>query len=100
VGNVAADYFETLVSLYEKRQVSAYLPMAMRLQPMTHGEDAMLAFVEEDLIRKRNRTMAARAEAILARGNAFIAVGALHLPGAEGLVELIRKAGYKVTPIN
>jgi hypothetical protein len=44
--------------------------------------------------------MAARAEAILARGNAFIAVGALHLPGAEGLVELIRKAGYKVTPIN
>ena len=52
------------------------------------------------LIRKRNRNMAARAAGLLAGGNAFIAVGALHLPGGEGLVELIRQAGYKVTPVN
>ena len=31
---------------------------------------------------------------------AFIAVGALHLPGTEGLVELFRKAGYTVTAAN
>ena len=41
-----------------------------------------------------------RAADLLAKGNVFIAVGALHLPGEDGLVELIRKAGYKVTPVN
>ena len=36
----------------------------------------------------------------LEKGNAFIAVGALHLPGEEGLIELIRKQGYTVTRID
>ena len=45
----------------------------------------------------RNKTMAESAEPILAKGNAFIAVGALHLPGPDGLIELLRKAGYTVT---
>ena len=38
----------------------------------------------EAMITSRNRTMADHAKPILARGNAFIAVGALHLPGPEG----------------
>jgi uncharacterized protein YbaP (TraB family) len=33
----------------------------------------------------------------LAEGGAFIAVGALHLPGRHGLVALLREAGYTVT---
>ncbi|TIO38533.1 MAG: hypothetical protein E5Y00_36465, partial [Mesorhizobium sp.] len=33
-------------------------------------------------------------------GNAFMAVGALHLPGPDGLVEDFRKAGYSVTAVN
>ncbi|MBZ9737778.1 TraB/GumN family protein [Mesorhizobium sp. CO1-1-4] len=32
--------------------------------------------------------------------NAFMAVGALHLPGPEGSVEDFRKAGYTVTAVN
>jgi uncharacterized protein YbaP (TraB family) len=44
--------------------------------------------------------MATNAAPILAGGNVFIAVGALHLPGPEGLVELLRKAGYTVTAVN
>jgi uncharacterized protein YbaP (TraB family) len=43
--------------------------------------------------------MAKSAEAILAKGSAFIAVGALHLPGPDGLVEEFRKAGYTVTAV-
>ncbi len=33
------------------------------------------------------------------KGNAFVAVGALHLPGDAGLLALLREAGYKVTPV-
>ncbi|MBN8863238.1 MAG: TraB/GumN family protein [Sphingobacteriales bacterium] len=29
----------------------------------------------------------------------LIAVGAGHLPGKEGVISLLRKAGYKVTPV-
>ena len=49
------------------------------------------------MVTSRNKVMVERAEPILAKGNAFMAVGALHLPGAEGLVEDFRKAGYTVT---
>ena len=30
----------------------------------------------------------------------LIAVGALHLPGEDGLITMLRKEGYKVTPVD
>ena len=60
----------------------------------------MMAFVEQDLMIKRNRVMQRRAKQLLGKGDAFIAVGAMHLSGDEGLVELIRQSGYTVTPVN
>jgi uncharacterized protein YbaP (TraB family) len=36
---------------------------------------------------------------MLEKGNAFIAVGALHLPGETGLVSLLRERGYTVSPV-
>jgi uncharacterized protein YbaP (TraB family) len=35
----------------------------------------------------------------LDKGGAYIAVGALHLPGKSGLIELLRAAGYTVTAV-
>jgi uncharacterized protein len=100
LGAATADYFETLISLYQQRRITAYMPFARRAQVMSADDEKLMAFVEEDLVRKRNHRMAERAAALLAKGNAFIAVGALHLPGQEGLVELLRQAGYKVSPAN
>jgi uncharacterized protein YbaP (TraB family) len=37
-----------------------------------------------------------RALSFLRRGGAFIAVGAVHLPGKEGLLALFEKEGYHV----
>ena len=54
---------------------------------------------EEIMIAARNKVMSERASKILAEGNAFIAVGALHLPGEKGLVEMFRKSGYSVTAL-
>lgn len=51
------------------------------------------------MITNRNKTMAKSAQPILAGGNAFIAVGALHLPGPDGLVEEFRNDGYTVTAV-
>ena len=43
--------------------------------------------------------MMKRAAPLLAKGGAFIAVGALHLPGKGGLIERARAAGYRVTKV-
>lgn len=99
LGSRTQDYFATLISLYDQRIVTAYIPLTLRLEPTDADSEKMMAFVEQDLTIKRNRTMLRRAKELLAKGNAFIAVGALHLPGKQGLVELIRGAGYKVVPL-
>lgn len=48
------------------------------------------------LVVERNRRMLERMRPRLAEGNAFIAVGALHLPGENGLLQLLEQAGYNV----
>jgi len=100
LGAQTSDYLETLISLYVQRRTTLYMPFAERAQAMTEDDRKIMAYVDEELIRKRNHRMAERAQPLLDKGNAFIAVGALHLPGKEGLVALLREAGYKVTPIN
>jgi len=56
-------------------------------------------YIERTLIVERNRLMAARAERYIQRGGAFIAVGALHLPGESGLLRHYERLGYDVTPV-
>ena len=53
-----------------------------------------------DLITEgRNQLWMERLPQTLKKGNTFIAVGSLHLAGEKGLVNLLREAGYKVTPL-
>jgi uncharacterized protein YbaP (TraB family) len=51
------------------------------------------------LITDRNILMAHRLYLPLARGRVFVAVGALHLQGTDGLLALIRKQGYRITRV-
>jgi uncharacterized protein YbaP (TraB family) len=50
-------------------------------------------------IAARNRQMAANALPQLAENRVFIAVGALHLGGQDGLISLLRQAGYELTAL-
>jgi uncharacterized protein YbaP (TraB family) len=52
------------------------------------------------LFDQRNAVMRNRSLPLLREGNAFIAVGAGHLSGRNGLVELYRRAGYRVTRLD
>jgi len=54
---------------------------------------------EQRLIIDRNRRMVARMDKLLQQGNAFVAVGALHLPGAHGILQLLSNEGYQVTRV-
>ena len=50
-------------------------------------------------IDTRNRIMAERMTERLNQGGAFIAIGALHLPGEKGLVSLLKARGYRVEAV-
>ena len=51
------------------------------------------------LLFKRNRNWVEQFDTIAPRGPILFAVGAGHLPGDKGVLELLRKKGYTVTPL-
>jgi uncharacterized protein YbaP (TraB family) len=53
----------------------------------------------ESLIYKRNRIMAERMVPLMQEQATFVAVGAAHLAGEQGLIALLRKQGYKLRPV-
>ncbi|TIS05868.1 MAG: polysaccharide biosynthesis protein GumN, partial [Mesorhizobium sp.] len=100
LGDKVNDVNETMIVLYQRGEVGMFWPLFRTVLPDTADDQAGYAAFEQTMITSRNKVMVAHAMPILARGNAFMAVGALHLPGPDGLVEDFRKAGYSVTAVN
>jgi uncharacterized protein YbaP (TraB family) len=64
------------------------------------SEDDQVALrFQEQVVHRRNRHMVERIEPMLAEGGAFVAVGALHLPGDKGILALLAAKGYRVEPV-
>lgn len=51
------------------------------------------------ILEERNHRMFARVQSHLAQSGVLIAVGALHLPGQQGLLQMFRNAGYSVRAV-
>ena len=79
-----------LLKYYEKEDIRA---MARLSEEIDHDYGDMAV-----LLDNRNNKWIDKLKPILADGDAFIAVGALHLPGEEGLIELLTEAGYTLKP--
>jgi uncharacterized protein YbaP (TraB family) len=54
---------------------------------------------EDILLVNRNRNWITIMETAMKQGPQIFAVGAGHLPGKEGVINLLRAAGYSVTPV-
>ncbi len=98
LGDSLDDMVETMIVLYKQGETGMIWPLLRAVSRDSGVEDDGYAAFEQTMVTTRNHGMAEKAKAFLDDGNAFIAVGALHLPGEEGLIELLRKAGYTVTP--
>jgi uncharacterized protein YbaP (TraB family) len=100
LGDRMNDVVETMISLYTQGDTGTFWPLFRAVLP-NEAEDQMgYAAFEQAMIVERNKTMIKSAEPIIDAGNAFIAVGALHLPGPDGLIELLRKDGHTVSVVN
>jgi uncharacterized protein len=96
------DIFRTNLDLYAAGRLSTIDAFGrwMSTRPRSRPDSAALYDeVMAELVGGRNRAWLDRLEPELARGGAFVAVGALHLPGADGLVQLLRDRGWTVTRV-
>src|SRR5579859_249427 len=53
----------------------------------------------EKFLYRRNEIQAASIDSIVQRHSLFVGVGAAHLPGRRGVIELLRKKGYTLRPV-
>lgn len=89
--------FAQLHELYLARDLAGITRLNEEMQ--MKGDRELGQRVMGQLLDARNRRMVARMEEHLKRGNAFIAVGALHLPGRQGVLHLLTKKGYRVSAV-
>ena len=81
-----------LDSLYVKGNLEGLYDMLIETEDMTEAEKFLL-------VDERNHDWLPKIEKHIKQEPCFIAVGALHLPGNDGLINLLRKAGYKVKAV-
>jgi uncharacterized protein YbaP (TraB family) len=93
------DVYATMLRLYRESRPAEILPISDAVGQLSEAERAAQDEFIRVLLLDRNAIMAGRAAPLLASGGAFIAVGALHLAGKNGLVERFRANGYTVTKV-
>lgn len=70
-----------------------------KIAELINSEGGGVAGYMELLVNKRNRNWVEQFDALARQKSFLFAVGAGHLPGKEGVLELLRQNGYTVTPI-
>jgi len=83
-----------LLATYKQRDLAGL--MAINEASMQTGDQRLAQDFQQRVIEDRNHRMAERMQPYLRQGRAFVAVGALHFPGEEGLLNLLEQQGYTV----
>jgi uncharacterized protein YbaP (TraB family) len=92
----AKDNMPELMRAYLDRDLTQLYTISKRMEAQAGSTYSKLM---KRLLVQRNLRMLKRMQPRLKEGNAFIAVGALHLAGPDGLLALLRKDGYHVEAV-
>jgi uncharacterized protein len=83
---------DQLVKLYISQDLDA-------IDSLSRKEDGGMSNYMDLLLYSRNRKWAKILDGLLPQKSLLIAVGAAHLPGKGGVIDLLRKEGYTVEPV-
>lgn len=84
--------FKELIHAYQEEDLYK-LKLILQEDPVVMGE------FEDALLDQRNQKWIAEILKLTEQMPTFIAVGAMHLPGENGLISLLREKGFTVKPI-
>ncbi len=83
-----------------KEMFKAYKEQDLKkLEDLLIATDAGIAGFTDILLYHRNQNWVEKLKSLLPKKSLLIAVGAGHLPGEKGMINLLRKAGYHLTPV-
>jgi uncharacterized protein YbaP (TraB family) len=85
-------------NLYDKL-LALYLEQDIVGVREIYNDPAIPGSFESGMITKRNKVMAERIDKIVQKRPTFNAIGVAHLPGKEGVIELLRGKGYTLKPV-
>ncbi|MEL6388580.1 MAG: TraB/GumN family protein [Bacteroidota bacterium] len=85
------DTFKALIQSYKDQDITALYRMMQ--------EDESVADFEDILLVKRNKNWIPQMKTMMTEQTTFFAVGAGHLGGPYGVINLLKEEGYKVSPI-
>ena len=85
---------QKLITLYLARDLAGLQRYSE--EQMQKGDQHLAKVLEKNLIDDRNKRMVERMQVRFQEGNAFVAIGALHLPGEQGILRLLQNRGYQL----
>ena len=81
--------------------IQAYMDKDLEeLAELINAEESNGNFDAELLLTNRNKNWIPQIKSLVAKESCFIAVGAGHLGGKNGVIDLLKKEGYKVEPVS
>jgi uncharacterized protein len=87
-----AKYFDTMVQVYKSQQLN-------KMEDLFSNKEFGMEEHQDILLDNRNKNWVAQLKTIMPKQPVFVAVGAGHLVGKNGLISLLRKQGYTLRPL-
>jgi len=92
-GDQGSNEMKEMVDMYKAQDINAMISMIT-------DEGEQLSEYEDVLLSKRNKAWISGMRTMMTEMPTFFAVGAGHLAGEQGVINLLTKEGYKLSPIS
>lgn len=91
-GKASIRVFNEMIQVYKTQNIE-------KLHQLTVSEDSGIANFEDVFLNNRNESWIPVIENLISKQATFIAVGAAHLGGERGVLNLLKLKGYTIEPI-
>jgi hypothetical protein len=91
-GKASIRIFNEMIQIYKTQNIE-------KLHQLTISEDNGIANFEDIFLNNRNQSWIPVIENLITKQATFIAVGAAHLGGQNGVINLLKLKGYTIEPI-